>query len=233
VKRVAIQSQKGGSGKTTTTVSLAVEAQKCGLTAVVVDLDPQANATTWSDRRHAHTETPVVVSAQAARLVQVLKAAEQNGAEIAFIDTPPRASEVALAAVKAADLVLIPCRPAIFDLDTMETTRDLIKTAGKQVPIFAVLNGVPAIGFKKREQAEEVIRSYGIEVCPAAFAQRAAFSDSVTLGLTPQEYDPEGNAAQEIGQVYKFVCELLNIETRKGVKDNGTESRRFALSHAK
>jgi chromosome partitioning protein len=102
--------KKGGSGKTTTAVSLAVQAEKAGLTTAVIDLDPQANATSWGDRRHA--ETPVIISAQAARLTQVLNAAEQNGAEIVFIDTPPRASEIALAAVKAADLVLTPCRPA-------------------------------------------------------------------------------------------------------------------------
>jgi hypothetical protein len=70
----------------------------------------------------------------------------------------------------------------------METTRDLIKTAGRQVSVLAVLNDVPATGFKKRAQAEEMIRSYGLEVCPAALAHRAAFSDSVTLGLGPQEF---------------------------------------------
>jgi len=231
VKKVAIHSQKGGSGKTTTAVSLAVQAEKAGRTTAVIDLDPQANATSWGDRRQA--ETPVIISAQAARLAQVLNAAEQNGAEIVFIDTPPRASEVALAAVKAADLVLIPCRPAVFDLDTMETTRDLIKTAGRQVPVMAVLNGIPATGFKKREQAEEIIRSYGIEVCPSALAHRAAFADSMTLGLGPQEFDPEGNAAKEIHGVYNFLCELLNDKTRKGVKDNGPESRRLAISNAK
>jgi chromosome partitioning protein len=215
------------------TVSLAVQAEKAGLTAAVVDLDPQANATNWGDRRQAHAETPVVISAQAARIPQVLAAAEKNGANIVFIDTPPRASEVALAAVKVADVVLIPCRPAIFDLDTMETTRDLINTAGRQVPVAAVLNGVPATGFKKREQAEEIIRGYGIDVCPTALAYRAAFADAVTLGLAAQEFDPDGNAARETEEVYKFLCELLNEATHKGVNSNGTESRRLANSNAK
>ena len=86
MKKVAIHSQKGGSGKTTTAVSLAVQAEKAGRTTAVIDLDPQANATSWGDRRQA--ETPVIISAQAARLAQVLNAAEQNGAKIVFIDIP-------------------------------------------------------------------------------------------------------------------------------------------------
>src|ERR1044072_4040092 len=151
---VAVISQKGGAGKTTLTLSLAVQGELSGKTTAIVDLDPQATAMTWSDRRQAHLQTPVVVSAQAARLAHVLKSAKESGAELVFIDTPPRASEVALAAVKEADLILIPCRPAVFDLDTLETTLSLIRSGGKQ-PV-AILNGVPPRG-PKRQQAEEVI----------------------------------------------------------------------------
>lgn len=216
------------------TISLAVEGVMSGLVSAVIDLDPQANATSWGDRRQAHAETPVVISAQAARLPHVLSAADRNGADIVFIDTPPRASEVALAAVKAADLVLIPCRPAVFDLDTMEMTRDLIRTAGRQVAVLAVLNGIPATGFKKREQAADVITGYGLEVCPSALANRAAFSDSVTLGLGAQEYAPNSVAAAEIEQVHTFMCKLLNLRTSKGGgKNNGAQGRRLAIGNAK
>src|SRR4051812_48303962 len=201
---IAVIAQKGGTGKTTVAISLAVEAQRVGKTAAIVDLDPQATATNWSDRRQGHDGQPVVVSAQAARLSRVLKSAEEGGADLVLIDTPAKASEVALAAVRAADMVLIPCRPAVFDLDTVQTTRDLIKTAGKPVPILAVLNGVPPRG-SKREQAEEVIKDHDIAVCPAVFGHRAAFSDAGALGLAAQEYDPTGKAAQETKEVYEYV----------------------------
>ncbi|HEX6879047.1 MAG TPA: ParA family protein, partial [Terriglobales bacterium] len=188
---IAVVSQKGGTGKTTLTLSLAVASHRAGNTAAIIDLDPQATASAWADRRQA--EEPIVVSAQPARLLQVLSSAEQGGAGTVFIDTPPRAEQAVLAAAKTSDLVLIPCRPAVFDLDTVATTLELIKYAGQRA-IAAVLNGVPPRG-SKAAQASEVITSLGVRVCPAALGHRAAFSDAGALGLTAQEFDPTGKAA--------------------------------------
>lgn len=60
VQILAIIGQKGGSGKTTTALGLAVAASRVGRVVAVIDLDPQATATHWSDRRRE--ATPVVVS---------------------------------------------------------------------------------------------------------------------------------------------------------------------------
>ena len=91
---IAIVAQKGGTGKTTLTVSLAVAAMQAGRSVVIVDLDPQATTSKWSDRREA--ESPAVVSAQPARLSLVLQAAGKAGADLVFIDTPPRAKQAAI-----------------------------------------------------------------------------------------------------------------------------------------
>jgi chromosome partitioning protein len=203
---VAVIAQKGGTGKTTLALSLAVAAARRGRASAVVDLDPQATASRWGDRRGE--ETPVIVSAQPARLRQVLEAARGHGAELVLIDTPPRAEQAALEAAKAAGLVLIPCRPAIYDLETLATTAELVRYAGVP-PIRVVLNGVPPRG-PRRQQAEEVVRGLGLEACPAAFGYRAAFNDAGALGRSAAEHEPGGRAALEIQQVYEIVCELLN-----------------------
>src|SRR6516162_6805684 len=109
MKVLAILSQKGGAGKTTLALHLAVEAQRLGLTTAVIDLDPQASAASWGDGRQQ--ESPVVVSAQASRLNQVLSAAKEADARLAIIDTAPHSESAALAAAREADLILIPCRP--------------------------------------------------------------------------------------------------------------------------
>jgi chromosome partitioning protein len=224
---IAVIAQKGGTGKTTLTLSLAVAASQAGRTAAIVDLDPQATASNWSDRRQA--DTPVVVSAQPARLVQVLSAAQENGADFVLIDTPPRAEQAAMAAAKAAQLVVIPCRPAIYDLETVATTVELVRFAGGR-PVTVVLNGVPPRG-PKQEQASDVLKSMGVPVCPAALGYRAAFDHAGALGLAAQEYDPSGKAALEVEQVYKFVSKLVN-SLDKEENARGQETSRLTPSDA-
>lgn len=109
MRTLAVLSQKGGTGKTTIALHLAVAARLAGQTAVVIDLDPQASAAGWKDSRPG--DEPVVVSVPAARLAQALQVAESAGADLAIIDTAPHSGEVALAAAEAADLVLIPAVP--------------------------------------------------------------------------------------------------------------------------
>jgi chromosome partitioning protein len=225
---IAVIAQKGGTGKTTVVLSLAVEAERRGVTVAVIDLDPQATATNWGDRREA--ETPVIVSAQPARLRHVLKAAQDQGAQLVLIDTPARSEQAALEAAKAAQLVLVPCRPAIYDLETVATTAGLVGYAGGR-PVAVILNGVPPRG-TKGEQAADVIRSLTLLVCPASFGYRAAFNDAGALGLTAAEYEPEGKAAREIEQVYEFMSKLVKECTRKLEEDHGQETRRPAQRDA-
>ena len=138
--------------ETTLAISLAVAAQRAGRTAAIVDLDPQATASNWGDRREA--DSPAVVSAQPARLAQVLRAAEEGGADLVVIDTPPRAERAAMEAVKTSGPSPGAVPASIFDLETISTTLELLAVVGSK-PVGGVLNGVPPRG-TKREQAEIV-----------------------------------------------------------------------------
>lgn len=218
MRTIAIIAQKGGTGKTTLALALAVAAEQDGLTVAVIDLDPQATASNWGDRREA--ETPVVVSAQFSRLAQVLQSARDSGADFVVIDTPARSEQAAAAAAKAADLVLVPCRPAIYDLETVATTAELVRLSGGK-PIAAVLNAIPPRG-TKADQAADIIGGLNIRVCPVRFGHRAAFADAGAGGLAPQEYEPDGKAADEIKGVYEFVRELIDSETQERGLRHGT-----------
>jgi len=202
---IAIVAQKGGTGKTTLALCLAVAATNDGKSVLVVDLDPQATASNWGDRRRC--EQPVITSTQAARLPKLLATAAENGADLVFIDTPPRLEQASMAAASAADLILIPCIPAINDLDTLGTTIELLKHAGTTKAIV-VLNSAPARGARK-EQAEEVVRDMGIMIAPVTFGHRTAFPDAAAFGQTPEEYDPRGKAADETKTLYRFMCKHL------------------------
>jgi chromosome partitioning protein len=209
MKIVAIISQKGGAGKTTLAVHLATAATAAGHTAAVIDLDPQATATSWGDRRVA--AAPEVVSGQAVRLPALVNTARDNGADFLVLDTAPNADQTASLAARAADLVLIPCRPSTFDLEAIETTLMLAKAAAK--PAYVVLNAVPPRSFIGKEAANGLAER-GAQVVPHQLAHRAAFTHGVIDGRTAQEFEPQGKAAEEIEQLYKWLCGVVGMPTR-------------------
>lgn len=98
MRTLAIISQKGGVGKTTLATALAVAAEAKGKQAAVFDLDPQASAAFWHDTRES--EAPAVVSIAPARLQHVLKAAAESGCDLAIIDAPPFAKDIAYEAAQ-------------------------------------------------------------------------------------------------------------------------------------
>ncbi len=133
--------------------------------------------------------------------------AEENGVDFAVIDTPARNEQSALAAAKVADLVLIPCRPQAYDLETIPNTKEILALAGN-TPALAILNAVPAVG-DRHEQARVLLTRLQIPVCPFMLGNRAVFGDAGAVGQAAQEYDPKGKGAAEILQVYKYILSTL------------------------
>jgi chromosome partitioning protein len=204
---VAILSQKGGSGKTTLALHLAVAAERTGKVAAVIDLDPQASAAGWKDSRSG--DTPVVVAMPAARLTQALETARQGEADLALIDSAPHSGEVALAAAEAADFVLIPCRAGILDLRAIGTTARIAKLAGKSA--YVVLNALPPNAHKLLADARAAVAVHGLDVAPVTLQQRAAFAHALTVGKTADEYEPNGKAAEEITQLFQWLWEKMKV----------------------
>jgi chromosome partitioning protein len=209
MKTISIISQKGGAGKTTLALNLAGAAEAFGHRCVVIDLDPQASAKGWHD--HRQKESPVVISAQASRIKDVLDTARQHGADICIIDTAPHSETAALAAARAADLILIPCRAGILDLRGISSSVDLAQLAKR--PALIVLNAVPPRG-AMADHAAEAIRPYGIDVAVTRISQRATFNHSLTAGQTAVEYEPDGVAAQKIRALYQLACKHAGMITR-------------------
>lgn len=212
MKTVAIISQKGGAGKTTVAIHLAVAAEQRGLNAAVFDLDPQASAATWADRRTA--PSPAVVSAQAARLPGLLEQAAAQSADLVIIDSAPNADAASLAAARAADLILIPCRPAAFDLNAIGTTLNLAAVAGK--PAYVVLNAVPPLG-RVGDEARRALAGASVSVAEPLLHHLVAFSHSVNDGRSAQEFDPKGKAAVEVARLFAWVSKQANLKTALAV----------------
>jgi chromosome partitioning protein len=225
MKTIALIAQKGGCGKSTIALSLAVAALQDKAVAVIIDLDPQATACNWGDRRGK--DSPVIIDAQPARLPNALAKAADSGVDFAIIDTPARSEQAALAAAKAADLVLIPCRPQVYDLETVPNSRDLVVMAGDK-PTLVIFNAVPPRG-NRHEEAAQAVQAFGVAACPVTIGNRSAFGDAAALGQTVLEYDPSSKGAEEIRLVYKYISRLLD-NTKRGNGDHAakTKSRRRA-----
>ena len=170
----------------------------------ILDLDPQASAANWADRREA--DTPVVRAAPASRLPQELKLVRQAAGEVVVLDTAPRSDAVIISAAKAADLVVIPCRPSILDLEALAGTLELVQTTG--VPILTVLNAV-VHGVPDSDQTQVAIEQLGAEICPIRISRRVTFSRALLQGLTAQEYEPQGKAAGEIEALFQTISERI------------------------
>ena len=136
-----------------------------------------------------------------------MQRAKDAGCEILFLDTAPNSDSAALQSAKLADLVLVPCRPAILDMEAISNTLDLVRT--KSAPVFVVMNAVAPQGGEAQEAAE-AIAGLDAPVCPVQLVSRVAFARSLITGHTAQEFEPNGKAAKEIEQLYAFMCTHLN-----------------------
>ena len=210
MRTVAIISQKGGAGKTTLAVHLAVAASAAGLRVAVVDTDPQGNAAGWGDSRQA--ATPEVVSGFASRLPKLLEAAHANNADLVLIDTAPKNEDDAEAAAQVADLILIPSRAAAFDIAAIRRTLALAARVAR--PAFVILNAVPPRSGIGREAAEG-LEKIGARVAPASLTYRAAFYHAVNDGRVAQEFEPAGKAAEEVAAVFAWLSATVGLPRRR------------------
>ncbi len=207
---IAIVGQKGGCSKTTLSLHIAVAAERAGYSTVLIDMDPQGTAEAWSEWRKE--APPVVIPAKTATLARTLEKAAGHGADLAVIDTPPVAEAEARGAAKAADLVLVPCRPNAFDLHSIRMTADLTKFAGK--PAFVVFSSGPINAPRLYAETTVLVGEIGLEVAPVRLSERAAFRHATGSGQTAQEVEPNGKAAEEVGALWRWICQQAGVPAR-------------------
>ena len=212
---VSFISQKGGTGKTSTALNLAVEAMAYGLEVVVIDLDPQVSACDWKDTR-GDDKPPIVASVPVPHVERTLKAARENGAGLVLIDTAGRTDTAAAEAAKVADLVLIPLQPSLIDLRTLKSTLGIITGArsGKAVRKVAIMTRVKAVGSRHDDTAAWLTaegEADGLEVCPVTLGERVVYQDAYASGLAVSEAEPNGKATQEVRELYMYLSKLVGL----------------------
>lgn len=218
---ISVCAEKGGVGKTTISLALAVAATQAGKRAAVIDTDPQATASKWTDRREG--EFPWIVATPSSRLRAAIDQAKAQGVEFLIIDTPPHAGTDAVEAARVSDAVLVPVEPHLFTLETLPKLRDLLKLAGDPLTIFVVSKA--ATQGKEAANAAEYIRTQGMAVCPVVMHLRAAHRHAGNLGQSATEYEPTGKAAEEARHLYTYTIKLLKQRSVPHGQEESTRAR--------
>lgn len=205
MKVISIISQKGGAGKTTCTLNLAVAAMmQKGMSVGMVDLDPQGSLLKWGQLRD--NQEPEIVSAQAVNLPNVIRAANNAGVDRLYIDTPPHSADSALQSAKCSDMIIVPVKASVIDLQALENTFDLSNVAKKQA--YAVVNMAPATGTLSSD-AMEGINDLGYDAAPVLIGNRAAFVRSFMYGQSILEFEPKGKGAAEMLALFDWIESVL------------------------
>lgn len=198
MKKWAVITQKGGSGKTTIALHLAIVAESKGQRAAIVDIDPQRSATRWAMIRGSRT--PYVTGVMPAELHKALASLERAGFDLTIIDTSPRADRDSIEVSRLADLIIVPVRPSILDIPAVEDTLKLIHAAGRLNDTVIVLNSVAPSTHEGRDAAS-VLRGFG-RLAPVALGERVDYRRALTGGKGVTEFAPKSKAAEEVEALY-------------------------------
>lgn len=218
---VALVCQKGGAGKTTLAVHLAIEAHLRGLKTLLIDVDQQGSAAKVLERRG--DEPPDVATEHPARLEAAIKGAVREGYDVVILDTAPQADQAAIKAARVADTIVIPVRPSIVDLDAIDATMDVCRLVQK--PGLFVLNAVSAQG-TEANGAERAIIARGGTICDARIGDRKVFRSAFNDGRAAQEIDAHSKASNEIRALFDRLPfpkprkrDAVNARSRAFVKE--------------
>lgn len=215
MRTIALVTQKGGSGKSTLAACLAVAAQEAGERVFLFDMDPQKSLLKWGARRN-DKDLPVE-AISAAKLPTALAALAKGNVTLTIIDTPATETQASEAAIKAADLCIIPVRPTIFDIWSSETTRGKIKTMMKDY-VF-LLNQCPSSRETQRVlDGAAAIEAMGGLLRPL-IASRVDYQEAAREGMGVTEINEESPAAEEMRQLWTSLKKRL-ARLKAGDKQN-------------
>ena len=217
---IAVLNQKGGAGKSTLATNLSTAYARRGNRVLLADGDPQGTARNWRssgpNSDASEKAFPDVVGADTPEAIETATGPEVASAfDVVVIDGPPGVSkggpgEVTVAALKAADLVLIPVRPSGADLwatsDLAELVRARQSATGSPDAAFVVTQADSRTNVA--EEIGERLEGLELPVLQARCGDRVAYAKALGKGVAVEDVAPSGKAAGEIEAI------VSEIETR-------------------
>ncbi len=215
---ITIAQQKGGAGKTTLAVHLAVSLMQRGYRVSVIDTDPQGTLTRWHELRmldpdlaglQCVTSSGWRVGSEVSRL--------RRTCDIILIDSPPHVESDARTAIRTADLVLVPVQPSPADLWATEGTLRFCQS--ERIPFRIVFNRV-----HPSARLTELIREQLGDTVLSVLGNRVVFASSLMEGKGVTESAPYSLASDEVEDLTDELLTFIRLKKRVRSRD-ARESR--------
>jgi chromosome partitioning protein len=200
---------------------LAIAATAANRIASVIDLDPQKSAEKWGILRERKTKTddPIIVHGLPSQLDSMLDKARETGHELVLIDTPPTIDRTTILVAAKADLIIVPTRTSVLDLQALDDTLTILKATQGVNRIVVVINAAGPDA-KAREAIKKLVRKqHGIPLLGAALEEHLEFRTSLGSGRGVTEAAAQSPAGKELKKLYGALSrwdEQL-AKSRKGV----------------
>jgi chromosome partitioning protein len=208
---IVLATQKGGSGKSTLAIGLALAAIEAGHTVRLIETDPQGTLSNWQNRR-VYAEPMVEPVYNAGELEQRLQSPGESEVALTIVDTASGISAATTAAIRHADLCLIPARPSIADIEATASTVSIVRAWKK--PFAFILNQTPIRGQRVTSAAtslaDDVARDLADVLAQPFIVMRNDHQDALSAGLAVSEFAPSGKSADEIRCLWRWVETRLN-----------------------
>jgi chromosome partitioning protein len=204
MRTLAFVSQKGGSGKSTIVSSVAVAAHQANEKVCVIDMDPKGSLTNWARLRGAGDIE--ALASGGAGLPALLATLERRGVTLALLDTPGAEGAASSAAMRVADLNIVPSRPSLFDLWASARARAALEGIGAEF-VF-LLNQCPPAQTARVQDGVEALEEMGRLISPLILA-RVEYQDAARRGRGVTELNPSGGAAQEVRGLWQSITARL------------------------
>ena len=212
---IVLATQKGGSGKSTLAIGLALAAIRAGHHVRLIETCQQGTLSNWQGRR-ANANTLVEPIYAACDIQPRLSALEDDGVTLAIVDTASGGAATT-AAIRLADLCLIPARPSIADIEATASTLREIRAAG--APFAFVLNQTPIRG-QRINSASTTLGEAALDIPDVVahpfIVMRNDHQDALRAGLAVSEYTPGSKAADEIRGLWHWIEERLGLAVVAG-----------------
>lgn len=209
MRTIAVCSTKGGSGKSTTAVHLAVTAQDVGgLRVAIADCDPQGSAALWYRLRP--TDTPGLRQVAVDQLADFQRQAAE-AVDVLIVDSAPAHTTDVADIAALADFCIVTCRPNLFDLDGSRSAVEAVKAAGTAGSIV-LTQCPPGRGVGESSivrESREALAGAPLPVAPVVLTQRAAFAHALLSGSAVHEFEPDGKAAAEVRALWMWIQETM------------------------